>query len=182
MNKLSKEEKFNIYFLFYSLVIGILILVFSEFLVEYIPIFVSSVILIYSLELLIKWLVCDRKITKETKLFDGIIELLLSIIIIIFLRDKFEAICIVWGFWIVIREGKELDESIYEIKHNKLAIIDILESCVLMYFAISLIINPTEHHAFIHVILTGIEFIFNFCLYMLILFRKRKKQEVIEEE
>ena len=177
MKDLSKKEKFNVCYLLLCAVLSIFIFIFNKKFVEYVPLFVSIVVFIYGGAFLLEFFICDRKITHETHLFDGVIQILLGVIILVFLKEKFEATCIIWGFWVIIREGKELDESIYELKENKLAIIDMIESAVLLYFAISIIINPTEHHAHTHIILTGIEFIFNFILYNVNLIVHKNKKE-----
>ena len=177
MKNLTIEQKFVFWFLSFTTILGILILIFARTLLEYIPYFVASVIFLYGFELLLKFIIIEKKLSKHSHLFDGIIEIALSFIIIICLKENIETICIIWGFWIVIREGKELDESIYEIRNSKLAYIDIIESGILMYFAISLIVNPIEHHAYVHILLTGIEFLFNMLLFLLVLFVNKNKEE-----
>ncbi len=146
---------------FIFLTLGTLILIFNETLIGYIPHLVGSIMLLYGIEDSIVKL-CLKEINEDIgKAIDNLLIIMLGIILF-FLTDpsKFTIVCIIWSTWSILREGWEIKEKAIE-KSNSLvlSIVNIIESIVVIVFAVMLIFSPTEHHAHFHIILLGIELI-----------------------
>ena len=146
---------------FIFLTLGTLILIFNETLIGYIPHLVGSIMLLYGIEDSIVKL-CLKEINEDIgKAIDNLLIIMLGIILF-FLTDpsKFTIVCIIWSTWSILREEWEIKEKAIE-KSNSLvlSIVNIIESIVVIVFAVMLIFSPTEHHAHFHIILLGIALI-----------------------
>ena len=94
----------------------------------------------------------------EGKTYLGLIELILGLVLII--ADlQFEYVCIIWATWSIVRESYEIKEVICDLKSITASILSGVESVAVIIFSVLLIINPSEHHAIIHMFLLVIELI-----------------------
>ena len=141
----------------YSLA-GVAVLIFHERILDFVGAIVGSVILTYGLDVLIVSIIKKTYIGGDYFLFGGLVHLLIAVIIFMVSGDLVK-ICLVWAVWSIIREGKELSESIHRLTLKKPAIVNVIESVTVVYLSFSMILEPTLRHAHIHVVLLGIELI-----------------------
>ena len=121
--------------------------------------FVGSVILLYGIEEITFQIVFERKaIYKSGKAYFALMELIIGIALIA-TEIQFGVSCAVWACWSMLRESHEIFEVVNERYNIVLRIINLLESLVAIIFSVLLIINPTGHHVYIHIILLIIELI-----------------------
>ena len=79
--------------------------------------------------------------------------------------------------------AKEITEDLHRIAHKGPGFISIVESIVIIVLSVSMIMNPTEHHAHVHVILLGIELILEVAFpYLYMLWYKVTKREPVEDD
>lgn len=188
MQSSLKNKIKKIYCIFKSIIFisaAILIFIFSEsFIIDdfkNLPILVGSIMCYYGLEAVVKILI-NKNIKQEAmNFFNGEITILLGIIVLTRIGKMSDSIVIVgilWAVWAIMRESEEIFVKVVKIwDHKIIAFINLLESLVVIYFSVSLMLNPIEHHIFVHVILLGIELILEilFELYIDIIEAKDKK-------
>ena len=66
-------------------------------------------------------------------------------------------ICIIWAVWAILREADEIAEYYELFKERIPCLLGFAESVVAIVFSITLIIEPGEHHAMIHMYLLIVE-------------------------
>ncbi|MBR1868216.1 MAG: hypothetical protein IJ800_06560 [Clostridia bacterium] len=137
---------------------GIAVLIFHDSIMDFVGYIVGAVIVAYSVDVLIVSVIKKTYIGENLFLFGGLIHLFIGIIIFI-VSDDLVKICLVWAVWSIIREGKELSESIHRLASKKPSLINAIESVVIIYMSFSMILEPNSHHAHLHVVLLGIELI-----------------------
>ena len=141
--------------------IAILIAIFSEKLLGYLPYIVGSVMIIFGVEGIIIPIAQDpRKFFTDAKLYLGHVDLLLGIVVLISVRD-FDQICIIWGTWTVVRESFDLYEIAHKAYHQFPAVLSFALSITEIVFSVMLILNASEHHALTHIYLLIPEFVVN---------------------
>lgn len=133
---------------------GILIILFHKNMMPYVAFLVAGVVLAYALEEL-AFRIARRQFPD---IAESMIQILLAILLI-YLHDDFVKVCVIWGVWSVIREGRDLHRALTNIKKYKLAVLDILESVVVIPLSILIILRSKPVHAQLHLILLGIELI-----------------------
>ena len=145
-------------FIFYIL-LGVLILIFNAALLEYVPFLVGSIMILYGVEDTILKLFLKEFREDITKSVDNFLIIMLGIIMFFLNKpEHFVPACIIWATWSILREEWEIKEKAIEQSNSLvIAIINVIESIVLIVFSILLIFSPTEHHAHVHIILLGIE-------------------------
>ena len=157
------------------IITGILIIIFSKQIVNYLPYVVGSIMILVNVEAIIV-----DAIEKDYEHFGyklGII--VLGIVIMSAAFDDFEAICIIWATISIINGGRSLIKSIIDIKKSKVInIIGLLLSLLSIVLSIFLIIDPLEHVGS-HIILLGLEIILDGSR---ILLRKYKNKYQLETE
>jgi len=145
--------------LFFYITIGVLIIVFNSFVLEHVQYVVGGVIFIHALEEMII-AICKKEIMSEsTKFYSDIVLILLSILIMVVIRDNIEYTLIIWGVWSILDEGDHLRECALRIRHKRPAFLHLAEIIAVIVLSSIMIIEPLEHHAHIHVYLLGIEMI-----------------------
>lgn len=145
------------------LVLGTLILIFNQFCFANIALVVSTIMLLNAIEDIATWSI--RGLAKEgTRFFDALILLILALVLIL-VRKNLEKSLIIFGVWMILKEGKELTECATELRKHKYVIVDALESIFIIVMSILLIIQPNEHHAHIHVFILGIELLIEVLFY-----------------
>ena len=139
---------------------GIAVLALNETIMEqhyYVGIVVGIVILSYAIDVMIIGVI-SRNILTRVGIYTVITHVLLAVVLFI-VRDTLVTVCLVWAVWTILREGNEISEGIHRIMNKKSGFINILESVVIIMFSFAMILEPTEHHAHVHIIILGIELI-----------------------
>lgn len=139
-------------------VAGLLILVFNEPIMPAVGTLVGSVVIFYGIDITILSILKGRFFGENSLFFGGLVQLLMGVIIII-VRGDIVKVCLVWAVWSILREGKELSESLHAILAKRRGFINFAESVTIIVFSFMMIMEPTEHHAHFHVIILGIELI-----------------------
>lgn len=138
---------------------SILILVFANFFVDHLRIFIGILMTLYGAVGIL-----GIAIEKIKPIYNGhgfvfnFLEILLGVIILA-LVDGFQTICIIWATWSIFRETIEIREIIERKLHSALAIISFIESIAVIVISILLIKNPVCHHATIHTYLLCVELV-----------------------
>jgi len=146
--------KLAIYF-----ILAVLIIVFREPLIEHLKYFIGGLMIMYAFEEVLFELIFARKhFFHQNKVYLGFIELLLGLILVI-VDISYEGICIIWATWSLLRETHEVEEILAELNNLPAKILSGVESLVIIVFSVMLIIEPTEHHAMIHLYLLLVELI-----------------------
>ncbi|MDE7301134.1 MAG: hypothetical protein K2N47_03095, partial [Clostridia bacterium] len=101
-----------------------------------------------------------------TTLYWNIVEILIGLTLIIFVSHEespYPVVCVAWATWSILRETRELVEITEEFKERPtilgkvVSILSVLESLTVIAFSITMIIEPGEHHAMIHMYLLAVE-------------------------
>ncbi len=133
---------------------AILIFIFHNNFIDYVAYLVGAVIMAYALEEMI-YLIIEKR-PGETA--EALIQLILSALLFI-AHDDIIKICIIWGVWSIIREGREATRAIVNFRKQHLATLNIIESIVVTVLSAYMVLDPSDHHAHLHVIILGIELI-----------------------
>ena len=155
---------------------GILIFVFyKSVMASGLAFLVGGVVLAYALEEMIFRIV--RR--QYAELAESLIQFVLAVLLFLSYNDL-QKICVIWGVWAIIREGREMIEALVNIRKNILAFVDMIESIVVIVLSAMMILNPTHHHATVHLILLGIELILEVTFPLLEEFVQSKKTKKSE--
>ncbi len=139
--------------------LAVLIFIFKEPLIEHLRFFIGGLMVMYALEEVLFELIFSRKhFFHQNKVYLGFIELLLGLILVI-VNISYEGTCIIWATWSLLRETHEVEEILAELNNLPAKILSGVESLVVIVFSVMLIIEPTEHHAMIHLYLLLVELI-----------------------
>ena len=149
--KVWKIIKFVLY-----MAAGVTILVFNHPVMSVVGYLVGAVILAYGIEPILVGAFQKKLFKENSALFDGLIYILLAVSLFI-VSDDIIKICLIWAVWSMIREGKELAESVHHIREKRPGLTNLIESVVIIAFSFTMVLEPGEHHAHIHVIILGIE-------------------------
>lgn len=152
--KLWRMIKFWLY-----IVAGILVLIFNKFCLENAQYVVGGVMIAYAIEDLIVWGVVKGVVAEKTKFFEAIILLVLAFILIFLVNDEYNKCLIIWGVWSIIREGNEITECMIRLSKKRPALLNLAESIIVIVLSVTMIMEPGEHHAHVHIYLLGIELI-----------------------
>jgi len=138
---------------------GIAVLILNNVIMEseFVGILVGIVIALYAADVIILS-VAEKTMLGENGLFIALSHLLLAVVMFVVSNDIVK-VCLVWAVWSILREGKELSECAHRLYHKKPALISAIESVVIIIFSFTMILEPGEHHAHVHVIILGIELI-----------------------
>ena len=140
-------------------VLVVLVLVFKEQLVHHLKYFIGALMVAYGLDEIAFEIYCHKLgFIHKSKTYLGLIELVLGGTLLA-LNLNYEAVCIIWATWSIVRESYEIKELVTEIKSITLTIISGIESVAVIVLSIMLIAEPGEHHAMIHIYLLLFEFI-----------------------
>ena len=136
---------------------GVAVLILNNLIMErqFVGYLVGMVIAFYALDIVIVS-VAEKRALGEDGVFMALTHALLSVVLFL-VADDIVKICLVWAVWSILREGKELSECIHRISHKKMGILNAVESIVIIVFSFTMILEPGEHHAHVHVIILGIE-------------------------
>ena len=140
------------------IVSAVLIFVFNKSITPYAGILVGSVVCVYAFEELIVSAINKKLFSDTFHLFDGIAQILIGVILFLVSSDIIK-VCLVWGVWSILRESKELAEAVKSIITKRFGVLNVAESVIVIVLSFVMILEPTEHHANLHVILLGVELI-----------------------
>ena len=179
--------RYHLFKLIICVVLAVLVLVFREQLVHlnHLKFFIGALMLAYGLDEIAFEVYCHKlHFLYEHKTYLGLVELVLGATTLV-LKLDYEAVCIIWATWSIIRESYEIKELVTEIKSITLTVISGVESVAVIVLSIMLIAEPGEHHAMIHLYLLLFEFILTPLVPLLDEFieqKKLKNGEVKEEQ
>lgn len=137
---------------------GLAILIFHNELFNYVDYVVGTVILLYGIDIFILGLTNKTLFKEEGLLAQAITHTIIGVIMYI-VPDDIVITCTIWAVWTILREGKELSECIKRFTEKKPAILNTIESLIVIVLSFIMIVQPTEDHAKFHLILLGIELI-----------------------
>ena len=135
---------------------GILILSLTDTMTEYLGITVGSVVLMYCVNIVVFSIINKRYFGENAIFFDGLMLAFMSAILFI-VKDDLVKVCLVWGVWSIMREGKEMSEAIHAITKGKLRYVNAIEPVIVMVFSFTMIFEPTYKSAHSHLIVLGTE-------------------------
>lgn len=136
--------------------------------IEVLRYFIGGLIIFYGVDEIIHTAVKNKKRYNVNTLYWNIIEIVIGITLIAFVETgeigvAYAVVCVGWAMWSILRETHELVEVTEELKENKLipckivAIINLLESLTVIALSLTMLIEPGEHHAKIHLYLLAVE-------------------------
>ncbi|MBO4572857.1 MAG: hypothetical protein J5762_03745 [Clostridia bacterium] len=134
---------------------GVAVLTFNREIMDYVGTVVGAVIFAYGVDRIIISII-KKEVLSEEGLFSALTHVLLAVVMFV-VTDDIVKMCIVWAVWSILREGKELSESVHRLSRGNLGLVNAIESVVIIVFSFMMITEPTEHHAHVHVIILGIE-------------------------
>ena len=155
------------------IITGLVIIIFHEFMLDYLAYVVGTVMIITNIEAIIVDL-----IEKDREHFGykiGIV--ILGILMVSGATSDFTSICVIWATISVINGGRNFSKSLSEIKKDKFEIVILILSLITVVLSIFLIINPLEHVT-THLILLGVEIILDS---VRLLIKKHKKYKELNQ-
>ena len=178
--------RYHFFKLIVCVVLSILVFIFREQLVHLnnLKFFIGALMVAYGLDEIAFEVYCHKlHFIHEHKTYLGLVELVLGSTML-FLTLDYEAVCIIWATWSIIRESYEIKELVTEIRSITLTIISGIESIAVIILSIMLIAEPGEHHALIHIYLLLFEFILTPLVPLVDEFIKQQKlkQKELNEE
>lgn len=139
--------------------IGVVILAGREHIVGSLKYFIGGMMLLYGVEdILFLALIHRKEFYKEDKTYLGLVELIIGMAMF-FAPLAFESVCMIWATWSIMREAVEIKEVLLELKRLIPRILSLVESVVVIIFAILFLFTPSEEHAHFHLTLLTIELI-----------------------
>lgn len=149
--KIYKSIKF---FLFIAL--GISIFFLMDTYLEHLRFFIGGLITLYGLDGFIEWLLEKERHEKVHFIFKAAVQLILGICTLVLFKNM-ETICVIWAVWAIMRESDEIAEYYELFKERIPCLLGFAESVVAIVLSITLIMEPGEHHAKIHMYLLIVE-------------------------
>ncbi|MBR0189554.1 MAG: hypothetical protein IJQ23_04135 [Clostridia bacterium] len=168
------------------LTLAVFIFVLNKTIMPYVGILVGAIVCLYAAEELAVYAARKTLFSDAYHLFDGIAQLLIGIILFI-VSDDIIKVCLVWGVWSILRESKEMAEAIKKLPTRKSEIINVIESVTIIALSFLMILESNEDHAYLHMILLGVELVIVVLFYYIEVFenkflqRKSKEKDDSEE-
>ena len=147
-----------------------LVLVFVTHLaeIEVLRHFIGGLMVFYGVEEILYTAVKNKKHYAVHSLYWNIVEIIIGFTLIVFVEPKdpevtYAVVCVGWAIWSILREVRELVEITEELKEHKhplsrtAAVVNILESLLVIALSLTMLIEPGEHHAKIHLYLLAVE-------------------------
>ncbi len=163
--------------------------------IEVLRYFIGGLMIFYGMEEIILTVFKNKKHYSIKSLYWNIVEIVIGLTLIVFVETgdvevTYAVVCVGWAIWSILRETRELVEVTEELKHNKLiicrivAIVNLLESLTVIALSLTMLIEPGEHHAKIHLYLLAVE-LFTKVLFPIINYiaehlTKKKKVKTVE--
>ena len=164
--------------------------------IEVLRYFIGSLMIFYGAEEIVYTAIKNKKHYSIHALYWNLVEMLIGLTLVVFVEAgdvevTYAVVCVSWAIWSILRETRELVEVTEELKEHRLihskivAVMSILESLTVIALSLTMIIEPGEHHAKIHLYLLAVE-LFTKMLFPIIIYiaelveeKKRKKGEEI---
>ena len=166
-------------------ILAVFVFIFREKLVEYLQPFIGALMIFYGLEgILYEILNHKLHFIHVGKSYLGLVELIFGTVLLI-APLEYSYVCIIWATWSIVRESYEIKEVVSDIKSVLPKILSGAESIAVIVLSVMLILEPTEHHALIHMYMLVIELVLNpatVLLDELFIHLKEKKKAEIEEQ
>lgn len=136
--------------------------------IEALRYFIGGLMIFYGVEEIILNAIKNKKHYAVESLFWNIIEVIIGLTLIAFVEEgeinvTYAIVCVSWAIWSILRESRELVEVTEVLKENKpalckvVAIVNLVESLTVIGFSLTMIMEPGEHHAKIHLYLLAVE-------------------------
>ena len=129
---------------------------------------IGGLMIFYGVEEILHTVFKHKKHYSIPSLYWNIIEILIGIVLIVFVETgdeevTYAVVCVCWAIWSILRETRELVEVTEELKERKhllskvTSIVNALESLTVIALSLTMLIEPGEHHAKIHLYLLAVE-------------------------
>ena len=129
---------------------------------------IGGLMIFYGVEEILHTVFKHQKHYSIHSLYWNIIEILIGLVLIVFVETgdeevTYAVVCVCWAIWSILREARELVEVTEELKAKKpiackiVAIVNMLESLTVIALSLTMLIEPGEHHAKIHLYLLAVE-------------------------
>ena len=136
--------------------------------IEVLRYFIGGLIVFYGVEEIVYTAFKHKKHFSLHTLFWNIIESIIGLVLIVFVETgdeevTYAVVCVCWAIWAILREARELYELAKEVKEHKhivsriVAILNLLESLTVIALSLTMLIEPGEHHATIHLYFLFVE-------------------------
>lgn len=130
--------------------------------------FIGGLMIFYGVEEIILTVFKNKKHYSISSLYWNIVEIVIGLTLIVFIETgdsevTYAVVCVGWAIWSILRETRELVEATEDLKQTKLiackivAVFNLLESLTVIALSLTMIIEPGEHHAKIHLYLLAVE-------------------------
>ena len=147
-----------------------LVLVFVTHLaeIEVLRHFIGGLMLFYGVEEILYTAVKYKRHYAVHALYWNLMEIIIGFTLIVFVEPSdpevtYAVVCVGWAIWSISREVRELAEVTEELKTHKhplsrvAAVVNLLESLLVIALSLTMLIEPGEHHAKIHLYLLAVE-------------------------
>ena len=129
---------------------------------------IGGLMIFYGIEEIVLTAIKHEKHYSIHSLYWNLIEILIGLVLIVFVETEDEevtyaVVCVCWAIWSILREARELVEVTEELKEHKpilskiASIVNMLESLTVIALSLTMLIEPGEHHAKIHLYLLAVE-------------------------
>ena len=129
---------------------------------------IGGLMIFYGVEEIIYTVFKHEKHYSIHTLYWNAVEILIGLVLIVFVETgdeevTYAVVCVGWAIWSILRETRELVEITEEFKENKLLlgrialVVNLLESLTVIALSMTMLIEPGEHHAKIHLYLLAVE-------------------------
>ena len=173
--------------IYWALTILVIVFVSSIAEIEVLRYFIGGLMMFYGMEEIVYAVFKNKKHYSNHTLYWNIIEVVIGLTLVVFVETgdvevTYAVVCVAWAIWSTLRETRELVEVAEELKHNKLiacrivAIVNLVESLTVIALSLTMLIEPGEHHATIHLYLLAVE-LFTKVLFPIINYLAERKAE-----
>lgn len=123
--------------------------------IERLRYFIGALMIFYGAEEIIYTAFNRKNHISVKSLYWDIVEIILGLVMILFVGKGeadviYAVVCVSWATWSILRETRELVEITLEFKEKATGILNISESLTVIALSVTMIIEPTKHHAYIH--------------------------------
>lgn len=154
--------------MYWAMTALVIVFLFTLAEIEVLRYFIGALMIAYGLEEILYTVFKNKKHFSIHSLYWNLIEIVIGLTLILFVETEdhnvtYAVVCVSWAIWSILRETRELVEVTEQIKEHKhplsriVAIINIVESLTVIALSLTMIIEPGEHHAKIHLYLLAVE-------------------------
>ena len=157
------SKKFRFWYLVVKLalyiVFAVMVGVFQNHLLNSLQYFIGALMIFYGVgDFAFSVIMYRKKFYHEDKPYFGVVEIILGFGVL-FANLPFEAVCVTWATWSIMREVVEIKEVVLELKRWLPRVISLVESIAIIAFSIILIFIPDDSHVTTHLRILTIELI-----------------------